>query len=243
MLTRRVTFRFAAGAVSRSATRSEIRLPLRFAAQSNTAFQSSGIGLLTTSRTYATPSKPKKGSIGESSSRATRPRKTEEQKAKEKDEKEAKAAAAKEKAALKKAQDLEKKTKAQEKKKKQQEQAKKQKERAAAKKASAKTKAKKVVKTTLTEEQQARKKAREQQVELRKLKEQALSPPRQSNVTAWTMYNNEHITEAMKTREPGANTHEFLSKAVKEASAQYKHLNPSQLEVGKRVCILAFGVL
>jgi len=241
MLTRRVTFRFTAGAVLRPTTRIETSLPFRIATQSDTALGSSRAIILPTTRSYATPSKPKKGSIGESSSRKRSP-KTEEQKANEKEAaKGAKAVAATEKAALKKAQDLkkqqkaenEKKQKLKEKEQKAKEKQQKIKERAAAKAKQAlqKKASKKTVERPLSEEAQTRKRLRENKAELQRLKDTALSPPPRHPLGAWRVLTSEHVTELFKTREPGSPTSELLTRASREAAARYKNMSPAELEV------------
>lgn len=232
---KRATLRFAVGAVSRATTRVETKLPFRIATQSNATFQPGRVALVSSVRCYATPSKPKKGSIGESSSRAsTRPRKTEEQKAQEKQAKEDRAAKAKERAALKAQKEAERTQKQEARKLKQDEKKQKpKKKKAAAKKPATKKKAagaKKRAKTPLTEEQIARKKSRTEKEDVRKLKELALSPPPRGQYSAWIVVNTEFANKAQRERDPGANSRDVLTAAVKEAVARYRSLSPSEHE-------------
>lgn len=256
LIASKVAFRVAVG-TALPATRLSSSLPHRIATSTNAGFLSRSNVILISQRSYATPGRPKKGSI-EESSRKSRPRKT---KAATSDESTAPKAvkAPKEKStrsravkapkeesaeakAAREAKDAAKKARAEQKKQKDKERAaakkQKEKERTALKKArekarkeraAAKTKAKK----SLTEEQKTRLKKRKDAQALKELKVAALSPPRHSHRTsAYTAFSAEKLI-AKSSNNPDKKPNSVL---LTETVAEWKQLSPAQIEVSTGVC-------
>jgi len=196
------------------------------------------------SRNYATPAKPKKGSIGETSAKArTRKPASVSASANKEEAAKLKAQARKDKAEAKVAQ----KEKAAAKKKRAQEKVAAAKRKLAAAKTKkqrdrerAKTKKAKVAKP-VSPEKQARKKAKQVREEKKQLMSTALSPPTAAR-TAWTLFLQERTSQLKGKAGDQATSREKLSSTTKDAAAAYKSLSPADLEVSKTAyksaCIL-----
>ena len=234
MLARRVTFRVAVGAAQRSA---RLAYPGSFAivAQSPRAIVPVAAHV-SSSRHYATPSKPKKGSVGESSIR-TRPRKSALDKAQEVAAKaEAKAAKAEARGVKRVAAAQARESKAQTTKPS----AKPKKKTAGSKvkpkpKPKPKTSRKPRVakpKKELTEVQQARRTERAGQADIKVLKAVALKAPTLRASTAWTMYLAERARATLKGyKGASADVRNILGQTASEAAAAYRQLDASEREV------------
>lgn len=234
MFTTKVTLRFAAGL-----PRASTRIPIAFGSVT-TSRQSVIRPFLIARRTFATPGRPKKGSVGESSPRA---RKTVKKDATTKPSNKAVKTTSKTSTTKKPSATAEKKAAAS-KARVAREQARKAKERekAAAKKlrekqrADKKKAATKKPKKVLTPEQKAAATAKLAKSNLAALKKQALSPPPITKGTAWVVYFSEKAKE-LKGSLAGGSVIDKMGAKVKEAAAEYKNLSPADMEV----CVHVLG--
>jgi len=246
LLIPKVAFRFAVGA-TRKSTRFSASLPYRLATPNPTALLSRGSLIVSSSRAYATPGRPKKGSI-EESSRKSRPRKAKvtkdesagsdasekkkslspkavkavkapkEESADAKIAREAKEAAKKAKAEQKKLKEKERKAKLKQR----------EKERAALRKKREQGRAKK----PLTDDQKTKLKKKQDAAALKEVKAAALSPPKRRRLSAIAVFTGERVKEKAANNPDKRPVRELLS----ETSGEFKQLSASELEVSGNAC-------
>ena len=244
MLTRRLGLRIAVGSaarLTRASGLSAFQRAARLPSATSSRYLPKAFGI----RRYATPGKPKKGSVGESSPRARKPASATVKKAaptKTAAKKPATKSVAKptNKESLAKTREQARKVKEQARKAKEQARKAKLKAQADVKKkraqelaAAKKQRAAAKTARASSPEGKARAKSAKDKAGLQKLKELALSPPSSKAATAWLVLSNERARSEL-TGQHGA-VGLKLAEAAKSSANAYRNLSPAEMEVSKIV--------